>query len=268
MAFCIDSIFLLASLLSFQDSPDQTGLALRLEAKNQNSRGEWQSAQTTIRRVIQMALTPEAKLDAQVDLMFLLFRLQDLAAASAVLKEVEAQQPKLPPSMTSYRGLAAIGTAYWQLGDSRRALAPLTRALAGLQPLLPAEHLDAYRLVLVSIYLELKEYQKAGQLLVSVQSPEFRGGSNFHYSSAILSMARKDYASSDIQFQSSLAAPNFAQLAPGEKGTIYLGYSTLLDNLHRKTEARALKLKFKELCDQSLALSQVHNKVHWQTLRD
>ena len=111
MALCITSI-LLASLLTFQKSHDQASLALRLEAKNQSIRGEWQSAQTIIRHVIQTAITPEAKLDAQVDLMFLLFRLQDLAAASAVLKEVEAQHPKLQPSMTSYRGLAAIGTAY------------------------------------------------------------------------------------------------------------------------------------------------------------
>ncbi len=266
MALCITSI-LLASLLTFQKSHDQASLALRLEAKNQSIRGEWQSAQTIIRHVIQTAITPEAKLDAQVDLMFLLFRLQDLAAASAVLKEVEAQHPKLQPSMTSYRGLAAIGTAYWQLGDSRRAVTPLTGSLAGLQPLLPAEHLDAYRLVLVNVYLELKKYQNAGQLLAFVQSPEFRGSSNFHYSSAVLSMARKDYASSEKQFQSALTASNFAQLAPGEKGIIYLGYSTLLAKLQRKTEAKTLKLKYKQLCDQSLALSQVHNKVHWQTLR-
>jgi len=268
MAFCISSLLLLISSLSFQESPSQTVLALRLEARKQTDKGEWDQAQSTYRRAIQLAPTPEAKLDAQVDLMLLLLRLEDQTAARTILETVQAQQANFSPSMTACRALASIGVAYWQLGDPRRGIAPATAGLTCLEPLLPAGQLDAQRVVLAAIYSQLKAYGKAGEVLASVQTPAAQASADFQYISGMITLHRKDYAISETHFNASFAAPDFELLTPIEKATIYFGYSKLLAKLHRKSEARAMKLKFDQMYNEALILSGARHKVAWQSLRE
>lgn len=262
------SFLLLVTSLGLQASPSQDTLTLRLAARNQTNRGEWHLAQSTYRRAIQLASTPADRLASQVDLMLLLLRMEDHAAARELLKTVKAQQSSLPPSLDSCRALASIGVAYGQLGEPRAAIAPTRRALTCLEPLLPAQPLDAQRLVLVGIHLQLNDYSQASEVLATIQTPAVQGSAEFLYKSAMISLHKKEYAISESHFRASFAAPDFDLLSPMEKASIYFGYSTLLAKLQRKVEARQTKRKFDELYNEAVNLSGARHKVAWQSLRE
>lgn len=263
----LPAFILLVASISGNASDSQSLSTLRHEAKTQNNRGEWHLAQKTFRRAIQLAATPAEKVDLEVDLIFLLLRLEDQAAARAILDAIEAQQPQLPHSLVQYRALASIGVAYWQLGEARRALGPVAEAVRGLAEFLPPDELDAYRLALANINLDLRDHLKASESLAAIETPAARGCSNYHYVFAMVSLARRDYSIAEERFQLSLSAPDFALLTPAEKATIYLGYFSVLAKLKRKAEVKATQRKIKELQEEALTLSGAHHKVAWQSLR-